>query len=298
MKFHETSTTALRRSGSGRPPTTSSKQLSNKLKRLVLNKRRRSTRNVAPKMNVSRSAVLCNLKKLPNHTIQHWKLNPQLHLSKCRQDADKHGGYYGREKFSPGVILWGGISWNGLIPREAPVFIDEFLEGYQWPKCAKKTMNGTRYADLIRIIAYPAIMQQYRNQIPIFQDDAARIHRTQAVLQQIDALFNERIPVDVQSPKFDDQHWKLNPQLHLSKWQRLVNTDFSKSFRLTPQLNFKNDIIWCTSRQDADKHGGYYGRENFSPGVMLWGGISWNGLIPREAPVFIDEFLEGYQWPK
>ncbi|CAF1371905.1 unnamed protein product [Rotaria sordida] len=156
-------TTALRRSGSGRPPTTSSKQLSNKLKRLVLNKRRRSTRNVAPKMNVSKFTVLRNLKKLPNHTIQ---------------------------------------------------------------------------------------------------------------------------------------HWKLNPQLHLSKWQRLVNTDFSKSFRLTPQLNFKNDIIWCTSRQDADKHGGYYGRENFSPGVMLWGGISWNGLIPREAPVFIDEFLEGYQWPK
>ncbi|CAF4067323.1 unnamed protein product, partial [Rotaria sordida] len=157
-KFHETSTTALRRSGSGRPPTTSSKQLSNKLKRLVLNKRRRSTRNVAPKMNVSRSAVLY---------------------------ADKHGGYYGRENFSPGIMLWGAIR-------------------YQWPKRAKKTMNGTRYADRIRTIAYPAIMQQYRNQIPIFQDDAARIHRTQAVLQQIDALFNERIPVDVQSPKFDD----------------------------------------------------------------------------------------------
>ncbi|CAF1072359.1 unnamed protein product [Rotaria sp. Silwood1] len=82
------------------------------------------------------------------------------------------------------------------------------------------------------------------------------------------------------------------------KWQRLVNTDFSKPFRLTPQLNSKNDIIWSTSRQVADKHGGYYGRKKFAPGVMLWGGISWNGLIPREAPVLIDEFLEGYQWSK
>ncbi|CAF3833836.1 unnamed protein product [Rotaria sordida] len=227
-------TTALRRSGSGRPPTTSSKQLSNKLKRLVLNKRRRSTRNVAPKMNVSRSAVLCNLKKLPNHTIQHWKLNPQLHLSKCRQDADKHGGYYGREKFSPGVILWGGISWNGLIPREAPVFIDEFLEGYQWPKCAKKTMNGTRYADLIRIIAYPAIMQQYRNQIPIFQDDAARIHRTQAVLQQIDALFNERIPVDVQSPKFDDV-WTIETVWGIIR-EKLLDVKYSTINQLKSQI--------------------------------------------------------------
>ncbi|CAF3941222.1 unnamed protein product [Rotaria sordida] len=162
-KFHETGTTPLRRSGSSRPPTASSKQVSNKLKRLVLNKRRHSIRNVAPKFNSKNDII--------------W--------STSRQDADKHGGYFGREKFSPGIMLWGAIR-------------------YQWPKRAKKTMNGTRYADRIRTIAYPAIMQQYRNQIPIFQDDAARIHRTQAVLQQIDALFNERIPVAVQSPKFDD----------------------------------------------------------------------------------------------
>ncbi|CAF5087443.1 unnamed protein product, partial [Rotaria sp. Silwood1] len=62
-----------------------------------------------------------------------------------RRDADTHGGYYGREKFSPSVMLWGGISWNGLIPKKAPVFIDEFLDEYQWSKGKKRTINGARY---------------------------------------------------------------------------------------------------------------------------------------------------------
>ncbi|CAF1544239.1 unnamed protein product [Didymodactylos carnosus] len=255
-KFRETETTTLRRSGSGRPPTKSSKQLSIKLKRLVLNKRRRSPRKVAPKVDASVLTALRNLKKFAKphrrktttkitneHLMKrkkfalwlkrHWKLNPHDRSSKwqrlvntyfskpfrltpeltskndiiwstSRQDADKHGGYHGREKFSPGIMLWGGISWNGLIPPEAPVFIDKFLDGYQWPKRAKKTINGARYADLISTIGYPSLMKKYRNRVPIFQDDAASIHRTPIVLQQIDALFNERIPVDVQSPKFDD----------------------------------------------------------------------------------------------
>ncbi|CAF4013267.1 unnamed protein product [Rotaria sordida] len=167
-KFHETGTTPLRRSDSSRPPTASSKQVSNKLKRLVLNKRRRSTRNVAPKVNVSRSTVLRNLKKFakPYHRKTSSKITNEHRMK--------------RKKFA------------------------------FWLK----------------------------------------------------------------------QYWKLNPQVHSSKWQRLVNTDLSKSFRLTPQFNSKNDIIWSTSRQDADKHGGYYGREKFSPGIMLLGAISWNGLIP------------------
>ena len=58
------------------------------------------------------------------------------------------------------------------------MFIDEFLDGYQWPKHAKKTINGARYADLISTIAYPSVMQKYRNRVPIFQDDATNIHRT------------------------------------------------------------------------------------------------------------------------
>ncbi|CAF1464854.1 unnamed protein product, partial [Rotaria sp. Silwood1] len=98
--------------------------------------------------------------------------------------------------------------------------------------------------------------------------------------------------------RWPKRYWKLDPRVPGSKWQRLVNTDFSKPIRLTPQLNTKNDIIWSTSRRDADTHGGYYGREKFSPSVMLWGGISWNGLIPKKAPVFIDEFLDEYQWSK
>ena len=41
------------------------------------------------------------------------------------------------EKFSAGVIVWGGVSYRGLVPAAAPVFCDEFLpHETQAPKCA------------------------------------------------------------------------------------------------------------------------------------------------------------------
>lgn len=43
-------------------------------------------------------------------------------------------------------MLWGGISSRGLIP-ETPLFIDEFLDQYQWNRGEKKTINADRYID-------------------------------------------------------------------------------------------------------------------------------------------------------
>ena len=50
------------------------------------------------------------------------------------------------EKFEKGFMLWGGISSRGLIP-ETPLFIDEFLDQYQWNRGEKKTINADRYID-------------------------------------------------------------------------------------------------------------------------------------------------------
>ena len=76
------------------------------------------------------------------------------------------------------------------------------------------------------------------------------------------------------------------------KLTRLVNTDFSKSFRLTPYPNTKNEIVWSFTREEADDAGALCGFEKFSPGTMLWGGICWRSVRQARSPVFVDEFLE------
>ena len=69
-KFTETGTKTVRRLGSGRPVTKSSKQFLNGLKRQVLNKRRRSICKVASKLNVSKSMVHRNLRSLAEEILE------------------------------------------------------------------------------------------------------------------------------------------------------------------------------------------------------------------------------------
>ena len=77
------------------------------------------------------------------------------------------------------------------------------------------------------------------------------------------------------------------------QWARVVNTDFSAKIKLNPTHNTKNDIVWSTSREEAGdllecKE------EKFSLGVMIWGGISFQGLVPPQAPLFVDEMCKKY----
>jgi hypothetical protein len=53
--------------------------------------------------------------------------------------------------------MWGAISWHGLIPKNGPIFIDEFLDGYEWQRGQKKTMNARRYIDLLKEKIIPSI---------------------------------------------------------------------------------------------------------------------------------------------
>jgi hypothetical protein len=45
--------------------------------------------------------------------------------------------YVPEEKFESGFMLWGGLTSKGLIPA-TPLFIDEFLNQYEWRKGEKK----------------------------------------------------------------------------------------------------------------------------------------------------------------
>ena len=61
------------------------------------------------------------------------------------------------EKFSVGVMLWGGVSSVGLVPSNSPVFTDEFFEQYKFEKGQKKTWTSQRYGDLLEQVAKPSI---------------------------------------------------------------------------------------------------------------------------------------------
>lgn len=77
------------------------------------------------------------------------------------------------------------------------------------------------------------------------------------------------------------------------RWARIVNTDFSAKIKLTPTRNSKNDIIWSTSRSNAGDLL-VSSEEKFSLGEMIWGGISYRGLIPKESPIFVSELCALY----
>src|SRR5438034_7177208 len=79
------------------------------------------------------------------------------------------------------------------------------------------------------------------------------------------------------------------------KWPFLVNTDFSAFVRTKPLHNRKNNVVWAKKRSDAGNILKNQ-EEKFSPGVMLWGGVTARGLIPQNAPVFCDEFLDEYDF--
>lgn len=100
-------------------------------------------------------------------------------------------------------MLWGGLTSKGFIPA-TPLFLDEFLDQYQWKKTEKKTMNGNRYINLLKNITIPAMEELFPNEEYIFQDDTSRMHRTSSGIQFVEENIPERVDVDNQAVKMDN----------------------------------------------------------------------------------------------
>lgn len=102
-----------------------------------------------------------------------------------------------KEKFPRGVMLWGGISYQGLFPKESPIFVNDWLEStrLEGDKSRKKIyFTGERYAKFIRtIIAQTAAKELGDLQNIIFQDDQDRKQRTQVALYAVKHVFIHRI---------------------------------------------------------------------------------------------------------
>ncbi|CAF1523861.1 unnamed protein product, partial [Rotaria sordida] len=97
-------------------------------------------------------------------------------------------------KFQQGVIFWGAISSQGLIPSNAPINVTE---------CQL-------YAKFLKEKVAPAIKTTFRKSKldPIFHDDQDQKQQTKLVINTVAQLFHERIqPVDGDA-KFDDV-WRI-----------------------------------------------------------------------------------------
>jgi hypothetical protein len=95
----------------------------------------------------------------------------------------------------------------------------------------------------------------------------------------------------ISAKKLLKKFW-LKPTRSNFKWKRLVNTDFSGRVSLLQKHNSKNSIIWSTSKTTIPLALQSIHQEKYSPGVILYGGISSRGLIPPTIPVFIDDWLK------
>ena len=52
--------------------------------------------------------------------------------------------------------------------------------------------------------------------------------------------------------------------------------------------NSKTDIIWVKSI-DSARDLLDYPQEKFDQNLMLWGGVTYKGLVPPRRPIFVDE---------
>ena len=108
-------------------------------------------------------------------------------------------------KYDENVMIWGGVSYKGLVPADSPIFASDLKAEVQaagGQLGPRGGVNKEAYVHLIKTHAIPAVRALY-GQRGVWQDDEARIHRAQV---SIDACkeFRFRFPVEVQAPKMAD----------------------------------------------------------------------------------------------
>ncbi len=111
----------------------------------------------------------------------------------------------GRQKYSQGIMFWGGICAHGMVPKNRPINFSEWLK----KKCAeigkaKITMDNKIYASFLEEKVKPTLIKDYPRVNFIWQDDPDKKHRTQHVLAKVNELFDERIEPEDQAVKCAD----------------------------------------------------------------------------------------------
>lgn len=106
-----------------------------------------------------------------------------------------------QEKYAPSLMIFGAVSVRGLVPTDAPIFVDQLLKEWTPPQ---KSVNGEIYADMMRTTIGPAAKTLFPRGDVVWQDDPATIHRCPAALSAVEESFKFRVPHDKQSAKMAD----------------------------------------------------------------------------------------------
>ena len=110
-------------------------------------------------------------------------------------ESRKYGGdilEFSGETFAQGEMIFGAVTVRGLVPKNGPVFVSDLLKSYDpMPKSA----TGQIYADMIDIKIAPAVKQLYPRGTAVWQNDGAKIHRSEIALSAIDPNFKEKNPL-------------------------------------------------------------------------------------------------------
>ena len=105
--------------------------------------------------------------------------------------------------------------------------MDKVLNEWENPDSKQpKTINSIIYADMIQTKVLPEVKKLFPDLDCWFQDDKARIHRTQHVLDTVDATFPQRIPTKMASSTVDllpiENIWAIIKQ-ELPKYGKMEN---------------------------------------------------------------------------
>ncbi|CAF2856731.1 unnamed protein product [Rotaria sp. Silwood2] len=88
------------------------------------------------------------------------------------------------------------------------------------------------------------------------------------------------------------KHYGVKKGSKFYKWNKVLNTDFSGTFLLTPQANQHNEGVYPKSSNDIPYELKTKSKQKFQKNVILWGGISYQGLFSSQSPIFTDEWLD------
>ena len=152
---------------------------------------------------------------------------------------------YPQEKYEDSFMIWGGVSWKGLIPANAPIFVTDLKE--EWRALGNpptKGVTGDMYAHMITSYVVPEVERVYGRRA-IWQDDPATIHRSKAALLACSA-FPARIPHENQAPKMADI-WPIE-----NVWSIVKDRVKAREPKNKEQL--KNTIKRVWKEIDSDKN--------------------------------------------
>ncbi|CAF0868025.1 unnamed protein product [Didymodactylos carnosus] len=131
-----------------------------------------------------------------------------------------------------------------------------------------------------------------RNQV----NDLSRLGtpRTTATIEYIQAVkeairLKRNAPIRNVNAKLQKGEYKTSNTL-IARINKLLG--LNGTFTLYPQYNQHNEGMYAESILDIPYELKTKSKEKFQKSIMLWGDISYQGLFPKQSPIFIDKWLD------